>query len=228
MSNKAQKPKAEEVRQIFDGLSIVTKPKLNRVFDEVLDELLILFWPPYRADTNRELLDCAVTGLKQYVEDLSDYTADELSAGWREVRRRHKTQGWPALGVVLAACDAARAKAKQSKAPDANAEKAPSKAEIRREKKRLFDDFMAGFQQGPLWSRASDEGFILPMMKYVQTCAEYQAGLLAAASEGAPDIPLNENVRRRYSLDDLERDGRISVSVSDAMIESWNWRGAGR
>ncbi len=70
--------------------------------------MLGLYYPPFRADDDVELLDLAVTGIRAYVEDLSEFSGDTLSAGWRTCRRDHRTERWPTIGAIREACLAAQ------------------------------------------------------------------------------------------------------------------------
>lgn len=70
--------------------------------------MLSLYYPPFRADDDVELLDLAVTGIRAYIEDLSEFPASVLEVGWRACRRDHRTERWPTIGAIREACLAQR------------------------------------------------------------------------------------------------------------------------
>ncbi|MTK11869.1 MAG: hypothetical protein F8N39_07225 [Clostridiaceae bacterium] len=74
------------------------------VWSEILEEMLLLYYPPFFAETEEELEDQSVILLRAYVEDLSEFRLDTLRKAWRTVRRGHKTPRWPTLEVIRDAC----------------------------------------------------------------------------------------------------------------------------
>jgi len=64
-------------------------------------EMLTLYYPPYSADDDDEMVECAIVGLKSYVADLGHATAEEMAYAWKMVRRSHKTQRWPLPAAFL-------------------------------------------------------------------------------------------------------------------------------
>lgn len=70
----------------------------------MLEQMLLLYYPPFRAQDEVELLRMSVVALQAYVEDLATVEPERLVDGWKHVRARHKTQGWPTLGTILDAC----------------------------------------------------------------------------------------------------------------------------
>jgi len=67
-------------------------------------EMMLLFYPPFRADSDEELLELSIIGARAYVEDLSEFPPDVLSKGWREVRRQHKVERWPTIEMIRSCC----------------------------------------------------------------------------------------------------------------------------
>jgi hypothetical protein len=65
--------------------------------------MLTLFYPPFRAADDIEMLELSVTGIRAYAEDLAGFPADDLRRGWREVRRTHKPERWPTINAILEA-----------------------------------------------------------------------------------------------------------------------------
>lgn len=65
---------------------------------------MILYYPPFRASTDDELLEQAVIGAKAYIEDLAEFSIEALCDGWKQVRRRHKLERWPTIQAIREAC----------------------------------------------------------------------------------------------------------------------------
>lgn len=66
--------------------------------------MLLLYYPPHRADSEEELLEQAVVALEDYFDDLKDFDRPVLESAWREVRRAHRGQGWPTIAAIRDAC----------------------------------------------------------------------------------------------------------------------------
>jgi len=98
------KPKPHEVKAALTQLSNASRLDLDKVFLNVLDEMMILFYPPFRASTDDELLEQASIGAKAYVEDLAEFRVETLADAWRQVRREHKTERWPTIQTIRDAC----------------------------------------------------------------------------------------------------------------------------
>lgn len=99
-----QKPGPTEVLNALLASSSVSELEIRRVFRTVLEQMLLLYYPPFRAQDEDELLSMAVVAVRAYVEDLAPVEPEVLADGWKTVRARHKTQGWPTLGTILDAC----------------------------------------------------------------------------------------------------------------------------
>lgn len=84
--------------------SSVTESEMNRVWDNCLEEMLTLFYPPFRANDDIELTDQSVVALKRYVAELSGFDRDTLAKGWSDVLRHHKVERWPTIGTICDAC----------------------------------------------------------------------------------------------------------------------------
>lgn len=81
---------------------------LDRVAREVLEPMLLLFYPPHPAANDEQMLEQSVVAIRQYAEDLCGFSDEQLRSGWREVRRTHKTRAWPLISTILDACTAGR------------------------------------------------------------------------------------------------------------------------
>jgi hypothetical protein len=101
--SKPSKPKPSEVlnalRQSWRG----SAPALDAVWTACLEEMLTLFYPPFRADDDVEMLDLSVVAIRAYAEDLASHPEARLRKAWREVRRAHKAERWPTINAILEA-----------------------------------------------------------------------------------------------------------------------------
>lgn len=68
--------------------------------------MLILYLPPERGSSEDDQLYQAGVALREYVDDLADFPAEILRAGWLKTRRAHRGAGWPKPEVIRAACSA--------------------------------------------------------------------------------------------------------------------------
>lgn len=66
--------------------------------------MLTLFYPPFRAADDVEMLALSITGIRAYAEDLADQPEHVLRRAWRDVRRAHKVERWPTIQAILEAC----------------------------------------------------------------------------------------------------------------------------
>lgn len=68
----------------------------------------MLFYPPFRAADDVEMLELSAKGVRAYAEDLAGFTMEQLRSAWREVRRNHKTERWPTINAILDAIGASK------------------------------------------------------------------------------------------------------------------------
>lgn len=68
--------------------------------------MLTLFYPPFRAADDVEMLELSVKGIRAYAEDLAGYPEEQLRKAWRQVRREHKVERWPTINAILEAIGA--------------------------------------------------------------------------------------------------------------------------
>lgn len=101
---RPSKPNPNEVRELLRASWRGERQKLEMVWDECLAEMLVLFYPPFFAETEDELTEQAEIALKAYAEDLAQFDRGVLAAGWRQCRRAHKVQRWPSLSEIIGAC----------------------------------------------------------------------------------------------------------------------------
>ena len=81
----------------------VTRQEVERTWP-ILEEMLTLFYPPFRAETDNELTEQSLVALRRYVKILSGYDRETLERGWSAVIESHKTERWPVIGVIDAEC----------------------------------------------------------------------------------------------------------------------------
>jgi hypothetical protein len=145
------KPNPSEVKSVLLGRSKFSTVAVNKVFRAALDQMLLLYYPPYRAADDSELLAMVITGIEPYVEDLAVFDEDRLAAAWRHVRRRHKTQGWPVLGVIMDACGFGE---------DNQTVGFLSGVDSREKRKQLIEDLLTSvLWNGELGRQAAQEGW---------------------------------------------------------------------
>ena len=109
MTAKPAKPTPGEVLSGLKPRWHGSMEALARCWDSVLDEMLTLFYPPFRASDDVEMLAMSVTAIRAYAEDLAGYPEAQLRRAWREVRRNHKTERWPTINAILEAIGSDRA-----------------------------------------------------------------------------------------------------------------------
>lgn len=66
--------------------------------------MLILHYPPFRANDAEELLRQSLVGLRRYVLELDRYGVDALDKGWSAVLVDHRVERWPTIGTIVEAC----------------------------------------------------------------------------------------------------------------------------
>lgn len=104
--SKPTKPQPSDVLAGLQPQWRGSREALLRSWDSVLNEMLTLFYPPFRADDEGEMLAMSIVGIKAYAEDLADYREDQLSKAWKQVRREHKVERWPTINAILDAIKA--------------------------------------------------------------------------------------------------------------------------
>ncbi|MDH5453657.1 MAG: hypothetical protein OEX14_09920 [Paracoccaceae bacterium] len=97
---KPSKPNPSTVRLYLSDSGRVTEAALLRVWP-ILEEMLTLFYPPFRADTDEELLEQTLVALRRYVVELSSLQSDALQQRWSDCLRAHKTERWPVIAAIM-------------------------------------------------------------------------------------------------------------------------------
>lgn len=70
-----------------------------------ISHMTALFSPPYHIRNDPILVNLAID---EYTDAIGIYGPSELHTAWENIKRSHKTQGWPVLAVCLEACEQAR------------------------------------------------------------------------------------------------------------------------
>jgi hypothetical protein len=102
--SKPAKPNPSSVLTLLSERETVSPVTLDRVWTAVLLKMMLLYYPPHRADSEDELLELSVIALEDYLDDLAEFDRMTLQAAWREVRRAHRGQGWPTIAAIRDAC----------------------------------------------------------------------------------------------------------------------------
>lgn len=107
--SKPTKPNPEVVLESLRPLWRGSERALADSFAYCLREMLLLYYPPFRADSDVELTDLTVTGIRAYVEDLAEFQPEVLAEGWRQARRGHKVERWPTISDIRDRCQSVAA-----------------------------------------------------------------------------------------------------------------------
>ena len=99
---KPTKPNASEVRLVLRPSPQISMNEIDKMWRAALEEMLLLYFPPFRATTDEELLGQVVVALGAYLEDLAGHPEEALRDAWRATRRAHKTERWPTIQAILA------------------------------------------------------------------------------------------------------------------------------
>lgn len=100
---KPSKPKPSTVKAFLSDSGRVTQTDMLRTWP-ILEEMLTLYYPPFRADTDEELLEQTMVALRRYIQELSVFDRDTLAKAWGEVVSRHTVERWPTIGAIAAEC----------------------------------------------------------------------------------------------------------------------------
>ena len=155
------KPKPQEVKAALIGSSSVSRPDLDKVFLNVLDEMMILYYPPFRAASDDELLEQAVIGARAYVDDLAEFSSDALAVGWRSVRRAHKLERWPTINTIRDACG--------SVAPARRIDPYREKRQQEIDEQRRVEALADQWTRNAVGDRAAREGWLLALVEFIKS-----------------------------------------------------------
>ncbi len=96
------KPDLMTTKRLLESLCL-DKEKLQKIWDTVLLEMLIMYYPPIMAD-EKELNQQSAIIANAYIEALSHIPHDALRQGWRDVVKENTTYRWPTVGKIVEAC----------------------------------------------------------------------------------------------------------------------------
>lgn len=97
---KPTKPEPQTVKLSLEASHRVLPHEMLKVWP-VLEEMLILHYPPFRAATQEELLEQTVVALTRYVKELATFGRETLENAWSDTLREHTTERWPTIGVIV-------------------------------------------------------------------------------------------------------------------------------
>lgn len=66
--------------------------------------MISLYYPPFDADDETDLLYQSTLACRRYVRVLSEFSSDVLEDGWNEAVCRHKVKRWPSIDEIREAC----------------------------------------------------------------------------------------------------------------------------
>ena len=98
------KPDQQVLKKSLLLLPAFESSDVERLWELVLGKMTLLFYPPFRADSQNELLDQCIVGLTDYIEALKGFSNLAIEEGWGQVRNNHRTPRWPIIGDLVAAC----------------------------------------------------------------------------------------------------------------------------
>lgn len=117
MAKRKPDPKATKtlLRASWSGAA----ESFDRAWSVIIEEMLVLYFPPVEADSDEAMLEWSGVALKAYLADLSEFSTDVLQQAWQRVRRTHPRMSWPSIHVLRAACQEEAALAVPSRASKA-------------------------------------------------------------------------------------------------------------
>ncbi len=136
-----------------------------------------MYYPPFRAEDETELLRLAIVGMRPYVEDLAEFKPDIIETAWRNVRRGHKVERWPTLQSIREECLRLTDRGSSERGHRSSAPASPSKPweEKTRRINLLQREYVDDFCRGELADRAKSEGWYTSLWLHCQDAAHYQA-----------------------------------------------------
>ncbi len=75
--------------------------ELHRVEHAILKPMRKLYGPPRNVEDE-------AGALRQYAEDLHQFTTEVLETAWKTVRQNHAYKSWPTIATIIKACHEAR------------------------------------------------------------------------------------------------------------------------
>ena len=81
--SRPAKPNPSNVLTLLSERETVSPVTLDRVWTVVILKMLLLYYPPHRADSEDELLELSVIALEDYLDDLAEFDRMTLPHGAR-------------------------------------------------------------------------------------------------------------------------------------------------
>lgn len=162
---------------MLSGLRVsprVSSEKVEKVWP-ILEEMLTLFYPPFRAEDEDELLHQTLLSLRRYVLELSAFDRDTLELAWGRVVADHKPERWPTINAIM---EAARGK-HEPPSPYKDAKDARQAA--RERVKALVDSVLFGY----LGAQAAREGWCFDLKIFLETNKREPTDAEIRAMQGA-------------------------------------------
>ena len=97
---KPIKPNPTEVLNALLASSRVSSANVRKVWP-ILEEMLTLYYPPFRAEDDDELLRQTQIALQRYVTELCVLDHAALDARWSAALRVHRVERWPVIAAIL-------------------------------------------------------------------------------------------------------------------------------
>lgn len=104
MANQVLKPNPSTVQLALGGSWSGERLTFAAIWISVIEPMLILHYPPFRAADDEELERQAHVALLNYLDGLAEFAEPILKAAWRAVLRDHRRRDWPTLGEIRDAC----------------------------------------------------------------------------------------------------------------------------
>lgn len=189
------------------------------MFNGFIGSMLALYLPPFETsgDDSDELLTLTLHALKPYVIAMESYPPDVVAKAWQTVVEEHRGRGWPGVSDLVKACQSVAGRKSQA----AQNDERRTRSAIAAHQDRISREFWGFFQAQDLWHQAVAEGWALSLMQWVGPIVIYQARILVFANGGELKISDSRQIRQRYCLECLEREGRIAVDVPSDLVEQW-------
>jgi hypothetical protein len=96
------KPSANDIFEKLPEACKGIKPAtVLQVWDNCLEVMYNLYWPPFKANDDRQFKDQIVCALSFYVSALYSQNADSLKKAFAATMASHKPRQWPTIAEIL-------------------------------------------------------------------------------------------------------------------------------
>jgi hypothetical protein len=147
----------------------------------IIEPMTATYIPPRHMRYQPELQEKA---LDSYLRTLEGFDSETLERAWKKVCREHTYSIWPTPAVIYQA-----AQASQRKPIELSPE-----AQKQEQARQLTNDYVSRFRRTSVVAkRAKSEGWLSPLMSYVESAAWGQAQLICGVKEIGFDTCLIQN-----------------------------------